>query len=352
MHKKYEHQLSRKESDMRSGILKVGTFIICIAALMAVQPLADSSPEEDQVIALKNWAVEYAIGQQRESNFQLDSYEEMKSADLRKLIRDPWYEKREALGNQISGMPDYDQIWNKTMAEDDQVLMQLFRENLESGRHCEAWIYLSLLWFEANQMTASNEAYQVYIEGYEDLKYGLEDEVKKAVTVFYDCLPCNGSLKSSRINRTSAGVESDPEDVAQMYAGPTGPGDWPDFPEIWTNFELIDGSEPPGDNFVKISIRNWDRTNGEILRNQLEWMVSGWDVTWSIYHQILDREGLEAAKEAFRNNLSIDSDTSYIYFSDNGTKSDMGIFRTSFGTIDMIKRKNLLRRCIPALDAE
>ncbi|MDD4651575.1 MAG: hypothetical protein PHQ34_05030 [Methanothrix sp.] len=102
----------------------------------------------------------------------------MKSVDLRKQIRDPWYEKREALRNQMSGMPDYDQIWNNSMAEDDQVLMQLFRESLESGRHCEAWIYLSLLWFEASQMTASNEAYQSYIEGYEYLKYGVEDEVK------------------------------------------------------------------------------------------------------------------------------------------------------------------------------
>jgi hypothetical protein len=337
---------------MKSGILKVDAIIICIAALMAVQPLADSSSEGDQMTALKNWAVEYAIEQQRESNFQLDPYEEMKSVDLRKQIRDPWYEKREALRNQISGMPDYDLIWNNSMAEDDQSLMQLFRESLESGRHCEAWIYLSLLWFESNQMTASNEAYQSYIEGYEYLKYGVEDEVKKSVKVFYDCLPNNGSMIPTRVNRTCAGVESDPEDVAEMYAGPTGPGDWPSFPELWTNYELSDGSEPPGDNFVKISIRNWDRTNGEILRNQLEWMVSGWDVTWSIYHQILDRDGLEAAKEAFRDNLSIDSDTSYIYFSDSGTKCDVGIFRTPFGTIDMIKRKNLMRRCVPALEVE
>jgi len=79
-------------------------------------------------------------------------------------------------------------------------------------------------------------------------------------------------------------------------------------------------------------------------------MVSGWDVTWSIYHQILNRDGLEAAKEAFMNNLSIDSDTSYIYFSDNGTKYDMGIFQTPFGTIDMIRRKNFIRRCVPALE--
>jgi hypothetical protein len=151
---------------MNRSSLKVGTFAIYIAALMAVQLLADSSSEEDQLKAFQNWAVDYSIAQQKASKFQLLPYEEMDFGDLVKLLRTPWEEKRAALRNQTDMMSDPgEEIWNQNMAEDDQSLLQLFRENLHSGHHCEAWIYQSLLWFEANEMTAAQEAYQVYIKG-------------------------------------------------------------------------------------------------------------------------------------------------------------------------------------------
>jgi len=337
---------------VKRGNLKVGSFAVCIAALMAVQSLVDASSDGDQVTALKSWATEYAIEQQRASKFQLTPYEEMESGDLRKLLRAPWYEKWEALSDQISGLSDSEQIWNQTMAEDDESLMQLFRDSLYSGRHCEAWIYMSLLHLEASQMAASREAYDVYIKGFEDLESQMEEFVAIEAVKPFDCLPRNGSLTPTRLHLTTEGVESDPEDVAELCAGPTGPGDWPDFPELWVNLGLSDGSEPPGDNFVRAYVRHWDRTTGEILRNHLQWMVSGWDVSWSSYRKILDRDGLEAAKEAFRNNLSVESDTYFIEFRDKGEQNGVAIYRTEYGAVQMIKKWNFHKRCTPAVEEE
>jgi hypothetical protein len=74
---------------MNRGYLWAGIFALCIAALMTVQPLADASADGDQVSALKSWAVEYAIEQQRASKFQLTPYEEMESGDLRRALEGP-----------------------------------------------------------------------------------------------------------------------------------------------------------------------------------------------------------------------------------------------------------------------
>lgn len=335
---------------MKKGNLRFGVIATYIAALIAVLPLAYSSSEDDQVAAFKNWAVDYAIGEQKASKFQLGTYEMMESHDLRKLLSGPWEEKRAALRDQISGMVDSDQVWNQTMAEDDQLLMQLFRENLYSGRHCEAWIYLSLLWFEANQMTASREAYDVYIKGFENLESQMEEFVAIEAVKAFDCMPRNGSITPSSLRLTTEGVKSDQDDVIELYAGPTGPGNWPDFPELWVDFGLSDGSEPPGDNFIKAYVRSWDRTTGEIMRNQLQWMVSDWDVSWTVYHQILDKDGLEAAKEAFRNNLSIECDKHFIEFRDNGEQNGVAIYRADYGVVQMIKRRGIYSRCTPVVE--
>ncbi|OPY53242.1 MAG: hypothetical protein A4E49_01500 [Methanosaeta sp. PtaU1.Bin112] len=335
---------------MRDLCLGLGIIASCIAALMTVNALADSSTQ-DQVTALKNWAVEYALEQQRSSKFQLRAYEEMPSDQLVKLLRSPWEEKRAALRDEISGMADADQIWNQTMTEDDQQLLQLFRENLHNGRHCEAWIYQSLLWFEANQMTASREAYEVYIKGFENLESQMEVFVAVEAVKPLDCMSEDGS-NATVLYLTTEGVQSDAEDVAELYGGPTGPGDWPDFPELWVNFGLSDGSEPLGYNFVRGYVRNWDRTTGQILRNHLQWMVSGWDVSWAIYHQILDKEGLDAAKEAFRDNLSVVSDSYYIEFRDRGEQNGVAVYRTEYGVMQMIKKWRINSRCTSVAEAD
>jgi hypothetical protein len=338
----------QEEFTMNRGHLNVGSFAICIVAFMAVQLLADSSSEEDQLKAFQSWAVEYAIGQQKASKFQLTPYEEMKYPDLVKLLRSPWEEKHTALSNQIDiGSDSGEEIWNQTMTEDDQSLMQLFRENLYSGHHCEAFIYHHLLYFEANQMTAAREAYQVYIKGYENLKSQMEEFVAAEAVKTYDCLPYNGSLTPSRLHLTTEGVEEqDPDDVAPLYAGPEVPFDWPYFPVLQVTFELSDGSELPWENFVQADVRYWDRTVGDAMRNRLEWMVG----RWGVYENILEKDGLEAAKVAFRDNLSIESDTYFIEFRDSGTQNGVAIYRTEYGAMQMIKRRNFISRCTPVVE--
>jgi hypothetical protein len=330
---------------MNWGSLRVGTLAICIAVLMAAQPLAYSSSEEDQLKAFQSWAVEYAIAQQKVSKFQLSPYEEMDFGDLVKLLRTPWEERRAALHDQIDIMSaSGEEIWNQTMAEDDQQLLQLFRESLHSGHHCEAWIYQSLLYFQANQLAAAGQAYDVYLKGYQNFKSQMEEFVAQETAKAYDCLPYNGSSTPSRLHLTTEGVqEQNPDDATRLYAGPTGTFDWPYFPVLQVTFGLSDGSEPPWSNFIQADIRHYDRTLGMAMKYRLEWMVG----RWGVYENILENRGLEAAKAAFRNNLSIESDTYFIEFRDNGTHNGVAMYRTEYGMVQMIKRKSFACRCTP-----
>jgi hypothetical protein len=327
---------------------------ISLLAIMAMIPLTDSSHgEEDQLAAFHNWAVEYAFEQQRESQYQLTDYENMGFGNLSKLLRKPWEDKRIALRNQLNenvlDSVDGEQIWNQTMADDDEQLMQLFRDNLQNGNHCEAWIYHHLLYFEPNRMAAAREAFDVYVKGYEKLKSQLETFVAEETAKPYGCLPYKGSSISSTIYPVTEGVQiEDPDDVTRLYSGPNSPFDWPDFPVMRVNFGLSDGSESPWNNFITADIRHYDRTNGDSLRNRLGWMVGG----WGVYERILKENGLESAKEAFRKNLSIESDANFIEFRDNGTQNGVALYETVYGTVQMIKRKNYYSRCTPLNESE
>jgi hypothetical protein len=329
-----------------------GSLAIYLMAIMGMILLIDSSHgEEDQLKAFHNWAIEYAIKQQNESQYKLTDYENMDFYDLDKLLRKPWEDKRMTLRNQLENLSnsEAEKIWNQTMTDDDEQLMQLFRENLHNGNHCEAWIYHKLLYFKPNQMTAAQEAFEVYIKGYEQLRSQLETFVAEETAKPYYCQPYKGSSKSSLIYPVSEGVQIEyPDAVTRLYSGPKSPSDWPFFPVMRVNFGLSDGSESPWNDFIIADIRHYDRTNGHSLRNCLDWMIDG----WGVYERILNEKGLEAAKEAVRNNLSIESDANFIEFRDNNTQNGVALYETNYGTVQMIKRKNFHSRCTPGNDDE
>jgi len=338
---------------MKERDFMVEPSVTYILVLMAVIFFTGSSlGEEDQFAAFHKWAVEYAIEQQRASQYKLTDYEDMNLRELYELLSKPWYEKHNALHDQlsenVSNSDEADKIWEQTMADDDELLMQLFRENLHNGHHTEARIYRGLLYFDANEMAAAQEAFEVYIKGYEHMKSQLETFAAEEAVRPYHCLAYNGSSIPSDIYPVSEGVKEEiPSDVTRLYSGPQGPDDWPYFPVMRVNFGLTDGSESPSDNFIKADIRHYDRTDGQSLRNCLDWMF-GWGRR--VYGKILDENGLESAKEAFRNNLSIESGANFIEFRDNGTQCGVAFYDTKYGTVQMTKHRNFYRRCTPVND--
>lgn len=338
---------------MKERDFMVEPSVTYILVLMAVIFFTGSSlGEEDQFDAFHKWAVEYAIEQQRASQYKLTDYEEMNLSQLSDLLEKPWVDKhmalRDKLSEDVSNSDEADRIWEQTMEADDELLMQLFRENLHNGSHTEAWIYHGLLYSKDNKIAAVQEAFELYIKGYEHMKSQLETFAAEEAVRPYHCLDCNGSLIASDIFPVSKGVKEEiPDDVTRLYSGPQSPYDWPYFPVMQVNFGLTDGSESPWDNFIKADIRHYDRTTGQSLRNCLDWMVGS---GWGIYDSILEKNGVESAKEAFRNNLSIESGANFIEIRDNGTQCGVALYETEYGTVQMTKHKNFYRRCTPAND--
>jgi hypothetical protein len=131
----------------------------------------------------------------------------------------------------------------------------------------------------------------------------------------------------------------------ELQAGPQGDSDWPEFPVLRVTFDLSDGSEPSWNNFLILEIRHYDRTTGDQLRYAVEHMAGRWGMFEGTYEYILPREGLEAAKKAFRDNLSVESGPHHIEFHDAGTHHGFALYRTRFGTVRIDKAWCFRRRC-------
>jgi hypothetical protein len=325
--------------------IQIGIIVFCLFIFIYVIVLVNLSLGEDnQYESFKKWAVDYAIQQQKASEFQLTPYEEMDHGELRNLIEKEWMEK----WNQICPKNPTLEEQEQAIKEYNAALMPFFRESLSNGHHSEAWNYFSLLRRgeeDASLLAASREAYDAYIDGYGFVKLYLgEIAVAELIAVPYDCPSLDGKNTSTEVHLTTEGVKlRDPDAVTELYAGPVDPRDWPTFPALQATFGLSDGSDSPltWNNFVEFDIRHFDRTPGDSMRDRLDWLVRS-----GSYESIINEEGLEAAEEAFRDNFSI----SYVAedrigFEDSSSNVMVDFQLTDYGMIQIDGKFDCYNRC-------
>jgi hypothetical protein len=213
-------QMTSSTKAILAGSLRA-SLIVLIGSTSLIDLSLAGDTKDDQYESFVSWAVEYAIEQQKASEFQLTPYEEMNFYELRDLLEKPWRDKWQALRSQIDANRLGEEVWDQTIREDDETLLQLFRESLGNGHHREAWIYFSLLHNEDSLMAASREAYDVYIESYELEKTNMEVYGERVISIPYDCLSSAGSISSAQVHLTTEGAkETNPDLVRKLYAGP------------------------------------------------------------------------------------------------------------------------------------
>ncbi|MEQ8784759.1 MAG: hypothetical protein RIC55_00600 [Pirellulaceae bacterium] len=329
-----------------------GTLLLVLIAIGLCPLLCDwAVAQQDTQQAFQKWAVEYAIAQQRSSKFQLDEQEDMNFNDLYDKIWKPWdaalLKFRHWLDDNVKDSDERDRRWRAGLEQRDQKLLALFRDNFRRGRHSEAWIYHSLLWYELpSQGVATREAFDVYNKSYEAVKAEMEAFAKLAVSGQYDCTP-RGAGTGGRLHLVVVeGVgPASPQHVAELKAGPQDPGAWPHFPSLQVVFNLSDDSEAPWNNCITADIRHYDRTTGDVMRAGLEWMAG----RWGVYEVLLAEKGMQAAQDAFRRNLSVESGADSIEFRDAATRIGLSLQRVRpYGTIEMRKHWSFMNRCTPA----
>lgn len=299
---------------------------------------------QDDFQAYQKGAVAYAISKQKQSKFKLTPNESMSFWDLKKKLSQPIEKRRSDYREWLRQNPQLDstKLWNDFILNEDEVNYGWFRKHLDAGEHCEAKIYSAWISTPGWEKRTYREAYDAYIQSYEQALETCKMVEKAFVAMTWSCKSVDGKTTQT-MKLISEGVRPQSTGTASsLYADRNRSTVWPSFPTVAFTYRLPD--EPVGlwRNFMLYDIRHYDRTASDRLKEGLNWLTSG---RGTVYDKILREKGVQAAVAAFADKLLVDSSPNSISFTDWETTGFFSLHRTKAGLIYTTARREFRERC-------